>query len=218
MNNKSIAFILALAFFAICALPAICGSSGVSGGGGTANKLVSTVNNSITLGSDATALSVAGAGVSQASDIVSITNLAFGGSVTINSIGSISNTYDCNVGRDLNAGGQCVFGNVGGGSPTYTDGGVILRTAGKTVAFTNVGDGVHLKAGSNALVGTGTLSGGAATVTNTAIDADDIVQVFDTSGTPAAIGENLSARVAATSFAVAGNTTHTFSYQIVKVD
>lgn len=110
-----------------------------------------------------------------------------------------------------------------------TGGGLVIQSNNwdnyfASLNFLSVGKGPRLKSGSNALVGSGTLSGGSLTVTTTAIDADDIVILTGTGGTVTNLGviyEDKASRVNGTSFTVKSSNvldTSDFSWVIQKVD
>lgn len=77
-----------------------------------------------------------------------------------------------------------------------------------TVDFkiTTAGKGIYIKEGSNARMGTGTLIGGTATISNTSITANTRVFCFDTNGASltnvGTLAEDLTARVVSTSFKI----------------
>lgn len=78
-------------------------------------------------------------------------------------------------------------------------------TATNALDFTGLAGGIRFKSGSNGRTGTGTLSGGTATVSNTSVTANSVILIEDTGGTVTNLGslyEDVSSRVAGTSFVV----------------
>lgn len=93
------------------------------------------------------------------------------------------------------SGGAAITGDV-----AVNSGNLLVNTAGK---------GIRIKEGSNACMGTATLVAGAATVATTAVTANSriFLSTQTEGGTPGFLG--VSARVAATSFTIAGIATDT---------
>lgn len=97
----------------------------------------------------------------------------------------------------------------------------IAATSPGTLSSQVAGSTIAIKSGSNAKAGTFTLSGGAATVSNTSVTANSVVQftIKTSSGTPDG-STHVSATSVGTSFTVAGNAgdNSTYNYVILEVN
>lgn len=222
----------------------VCYASGYASAGAVFNGGTITTPLAITPSTDAVALTATGAS-GGAADLIQINSFGnTGGNLLKLNNGGALFTYQLNAGSNI-LGGGVVGTNVNAGylysehSSGAAPNAILKQGSGTgdflncygasstlltsiinngSVVFSITGVGTHLKSGANGLVGSGALVAGTATITNTAIDANDIVLITDTSATPNAIGENKASRVAATSFVVVGTGTDTFDYVIQKVD
>lgn len=77
-----------------------------------------------------------------------------------------------------------------------------LLTASGSLSLPTVGTGIILKSGSNARIGTGTLSGGTVTIANTSVTANTKIWLQDSSGSITNIGSLTYSISAGTSFTV----------------
>jgi hypothetical protein len=113
----------------------------------------------------------------------------------------------------ITSGGTTDVATILGTDGTYTaiSGNLICSTAGK---------GLQLKGGSNAKIGTGTLSSGTVTISNTAVTANSQVQVTDTGSSITNVGSlQVSSQTAGTGFTVNSTNvldTSTFNYTITE--
>lgn len=89
--------------------------------------------------------------------------------------------------------------------------------AGQAAVIT-AGAGFSVKTGSNCKMGTGTLSGGTVTISNTSVTANSVIFLQDTSSSLTNVGVlSVTAKVAGTSFTVSSTSaldTSTFNYII----
>lgn len=99
----------------------------------------------------------------------------------------------------------------GGGNLTITSGDISIATAGK---------GIKIKSGSNARIGTGTLTAGTVTIANTSVTANTRVFLTDTSSSTTNVGSlTVSAISAGTSFTVTSTLAldvSTFNWMLVE--
>lgn len=111
-----------------------------------------------------------------------------------------------------NSSGTLNVGAINGGADlTVTSGNIIAATAGK---------GLKIKSGSNARIGTGTLTAGTVTIANTSVTANTRVFLTDTSSSTTNVGSlTVSAISANTSFTVTSTLaldTSTFNWMLVE--
>lgn len=134
-------------------------------------------------------------------------------SITAASDGGDYNIFSANGTQTL-----AIYGSAGNilnvllldGNLTLTLGSVTLSAAGAKL---------NIATGSNASVGTGTLSGGTATISTTAVTSSSLIFLQDTAGTITNVGTlTVSSKIAGTSFTVTSTLaldTSTFNWHII---
>lgn len=122
-------------------------------------------------------------------------NLTVTGGLTSNGSANVSSLLS---NTDVTAYGQAVItGDIDTGGNFYSSGGDLVLAA--------PGYGIQIKTGSNTKIGSATLSGGAVTVSNTAVTANSLIFLTGTGGTITNLGfvyEDKASRVNGTSFRV----------------
>lgn len=123
--------------------------------------------------------------------------------------GTVVNAYGINISAPTGAttlNQAALFtGDVG-----HTSGNIIINTA---------GNGIQIKSGSNARIGTGTLSGGTLAVANTSVTANTLVFLTDTSTSVTNVGSLTVVTSAGVGFTVTSTSvldTSTFNYLLVE--
>lgn len=134
--------------------------------------------------------------------------------------GTIATSYGINVAASTGA-----TSNIAG---TFTDGtrtanladGTNAITATGNISLAAAGNGLIIKSGSNARIGTGTLTAGTVTIANTSVTANTRVFLTDTSSSTTNVGSlTVSAISAGTSFTVTSTLaldTSTFNWMLVE--
>jgi hypothetical protein len=140
-----------------------------------------------------------------------------GGNVAISATGGVAlgGGVSITAGNSNGTAGSIVL-TVGIGTPNGA-----VNVVNGNLAISTVGNGIQVKGGSNAKIGSGTLVGGTVTISNTSVTTNSKIFVQDTtSGSLANVGSLVvSAKSAGTSFTVTSSNildTSTFDYFIVE--
>lgn len=126
---------------------------------------------------------------------------------------------DCDINGNMTAATFAAANGVTGGNAVTATTGNVTASNGNVVMST-AGKGIVLKSGSNARIGTGTLSGGTLTVANTSVTANTRVFLCDTtSGALTNVGSLTVVTTAGTGFVVSSTNvldTSTFNWMLVE--